>query len=700
MTTFSSRRRLYRRLAGLALVSGLLIGGGGAVAHAAAGAGPNKSGLTESDLRTIEAQSQKKKINTILTTDGEHDDMASMVRYLAMADEFNTKGIILGASAAGHHSGGTVYYPRGAQIMTPQQQGSNPSKWTKNFQIDETHYDDGAVKSRTYSQNRWTGFTWIPYYIDKYAEVYPNLVKHDAGYPTPEYLRSIYKYGNIKVVGEMDEVTEGSEWIKKAILENPDGEPLYIQHWGGTNTTARALRSIKEEYGSTPEWPRILKKINNEVTLYLIWGDQAPTYDYYIAPNWPGIRTIMSQDLFFGLYKTWTQPQRHDAQTQATWFSKAWTDTITQIGSPLTSESSIRTPYCYDKAALQNPAHKFYTPPAYTPPFTSADNFPFATWGDSGSCQRATDGRFDAEGDTGSYLYLIDNGLRSYDHPSWGSFAGRFGPSDPNRPNEYRDVKERTGSPNAGGSGYTPVVGDVPPAGSTVLPKNWTFSRWVPDIQAEYSVHAQWSVTDKYADANHYPKSGVTSGLDVPVVAGRTVNLSGVAYDPDGDNLAYKWWRYADVDTLTGTGTIDVANTKNATFTVPADARTGDTIHLIFEVSDSPSNPTYTSLKTYKRVVLTVVSYDELSAAVQKWTHDGQLSTEFAENLLAFVDKAREQTAARNIQPADSALRAFLNHIGNASSKRASAEAKADLVALATTAQGVLREAGGIPADR
>ncbi|GAA1532194.1 hypothetical protein GCM10009827_057530 [Dactylosporangium maewongense] len=402
----------------------------------------------------------------------------------------------------------------------------------------------------------------------------------------------------------------------------------------------------------------------------------------------------------FGLYKTWTQPQRHDAQTQATWFSKAWTDTITQIGSPLTSESSIRTPYCYDKAALQNPAHKFYTPPAYTPPFTSADNFPFATWGDSGSCQRATDGRFDAEGDTGSYLYLIDNGLRSYDHPSWGSFAGRFGPSDPNRPNEYRDVKERTGSPNAGGSGYTPVVGDVPPAGSTVLPKNWTFSRWVPDIQAEYSVHAQWSVTDKYADANHYPKSGVTSGLDVPVVAGRTVSLSGVAYDPDGDNLAYKWWRYADVDTLAGTGTIDVANTKNATFTVPADAKTGDTIHLIFEVSDSPSNPTYTSLKTYKRVVLTVVSYDELSAAVQKWAHDGQLSTEFAENLLAFVDKAREQTAAGNIQPADSALRAFLNHIGNASSKRASAEAKADLVALATTAQGVLREAGGIPADR
>ncbi|MEU6731524.1 nucleoside hydrolase-like domain-containing protein [Nonomuraea wenchangensis] len=668
--------------------------------YAAADADPGRSGLSRSDLRTIEEQSQKRKINTILTTDGEHDDMASMVRYLAMANEFNTKGIILGASAAGHHTGGTIHYPPGAKIMTPQQQGSNPNRWTKNFQTAETSYDDGTVKSRTYRQNRWTGFTWIPYYLDKYAQVYPNLVKHDPDYPTPGYLRSIYKYGNIKVVGEMDEVTQGSEWIKKTILENPDGEPLYIQHWGGTNTTARALRSIKEQYENTPEWPRILKKINSEVTLYLIWGDQAPTYDYYIAPNWPGIRTIMSQDQFFGLYRTWTQPQRHDAQTQATWFGKAWTDTIAQIGSPLTSESLIRTPYCLDNANIQNPAHKFYTPPVYSPPFTPADDFPFATWGDSGSCQRATDGRFDAEGDTGSFLYLVDNGLRSYDHPSWGGLAGRFGLSDPDRPNEYRDVKERAGSPNAGGSGYTPVEVDVPPAGSTVLPKNWTFSRWVPDIQAAYSVHAQWSVTGRYQDANHHPKSGVTSGLDVPVVPGRTVNLKGVAYDPDGDRLTYKWWRYADVDTLAGTGTIDLANKKDATFTIPADAKTGDTVHLIFEVSDSPGNQPYTSLKTYKRVVLTVVSYDDLSTAVQKWADDGQLSASLARKLRAFVDEAREQTSAGNVQSADGALRAFLHHIGNANSRRASAEAKAALVNLATTLRSVLREGGGIPADR
>ncbi|PZG17584.1 hypothetical protein C1J01_17680 [Nonomuraea aridisoli] len=154
------------------------------------------------------------------------------------------------------------------------------------------------------------------------------------------------------------------------------------------------------------------------------------------------------------------------------------------------------------------------------------------------------------------------------------------------------------------------------------------------------------------------------------------------------------------MDTLAGAGTIDLANEKDATFTNPADAKTGDTVHLIFEVSDSPSNPMYTSLKTYKRVVLTVVSYADLSTAVQKWADDGHLSANLAKRLLAFVDKAREQTAAGKVQSADSALRAFLNHISNADSKRVSAEAKAALAALATTLQSALREGGGIPADR
>jgi len=553
--------------------------------------------LSELELQTVEAQSEKKKINTILTTDGEHDDMASMIRYLTMANEFNTKAIVLTASNAGHHTGGDIRYPNASAV-------ENLTETQKSYIESQITNEDGSV-TVTYNQRRWTGFRWLYYYLEKYAEVYDNLKVHDQTYPTPEYLESVTKFGNIKVVGDLEEITQGSEFIKKIILENPDGEPLYIQHWGGTNTTARALKSIKEEYEGTADWDRILDKINNEVTLYMIWDNQAPTYGSYIVPNWPGIRVIVSQDCFFNFYATWTQTQRHTTATQETWFRKTWTDTIVNIGSPLTSESLIRYPFDLSNASIQQPTHKFYTEPVYNLPLTETDNFPFSTWGDSGSRNTSTNGYFYAEGDTPSYLCLVDNGLRNAEDPSWGGWGGRFVKANPDRPNEYRDVTG-SGNQNNGGSSYTPVAVDVPPVNSTVLPKNWTFSRWIPDIQADYSVHAQWSVKDKYEDSNHHPKAGVMNGLDITAAAGSTVNLNGIAYDPDGDELNYKWWRYADADTHADTGTIELSDTKDAMFTVPEDAQIGDTIHLIFEVSDSESNTLYTSLKNYKRVILTV----------------------------------------------------------------------------------------------
>ena len=78
------------------------------------------SNLSKSELAVIDEQSQKKKVNLIVSTDGEHDDMASMIRFLAMANEFNVKGIVLTSSAAGHHTGVTIYNEPGAEIgLTP-----------------------------------------------------------------------------------------------------------------------------------------------------------------------------------------------------------------------------------------------------------------------------------------------------------------------------------------------------------------------------------------------------------------------------------------------------------------------------------------------------------------------------------------------------------------------------------------------------
>ena len=88
----------------------------------------------------------------------------------------------------------------------------------------------------------------------------------------------------------MDEVTEGSKFLEKLFLDD-DKRQLYVQTWGGTNTTARALKSIEERYKGTDKWKSIQKKINDKLVLYIIL-DQDESYSNYIAKNWSNINVI------------------------------------------------------------------------------------------------------------------------------------------------------------------------------------------------------------------------------------------------------------------------------------------------------------------------------------------------------------------------------------------------------------------------
>ena len=121
-------------------------------------------------------------------------------------------------------------------------------------------------------------------------------------------------------------------------------------------------------------------------------------------------------------------------------------------------------------------------------------------------------------------------------------------------------------------------------------------------------------------------------GIDVSAAAGDTVTLTAEGTDPDGDNLTYRWWRYFEADTYQSdarpkkltdddslglvidrtaevddpatldTIELDGASTQTVSFTVPEDAKAGDTIHLVVEVQDDGAH----TLKHYQRVVVTV----------------------------------------------------------------------------------------------
>jgi hypothetical protein len=130
--------------------------------------------------------------------------------------------------------------------------------------------------------------------------------------------------------------------------------------------------------------------------------------------------------------------------------------------------------------------------------------------------------------------------------------------------------------------------------------------RWFDAIQNDFAARADWCVKP-YDQANHAPVVKLAHALDLKVRPGDRVSLSAKGTtDPDGDELAYRWWQYKEADTYEGA--IDTANAgkQNASFVVPNDTGEGMTIHIVCEVTDSGTPP----LTRYQRVVAVIEQSD------------------------------------------------------------------------------------------
>ena len=141
--------------------------------------------------------------------------------------------------------------------------------------------------------------------IQGYAKVQPNLSKHETGFPTAERLRSLVRdgqpgYGMAMVGAGKD--TAGSRLIVDA-LDRPDARPLWISVWGGVNTLAQALYTIRET--RTPE---VAARLIGKLRVYTI-SDQDdagawirrtfPELFFIVSPGgygagtWTGINTLI-----------------------------------------------------------------------------------------------------------------------------------------------------------------------------------------------------------------------------------------------------------------------------------------------------------------------------------------------------------------------------------------------------------------------
>jgi hypothetical protein len=467
---------------------------------------------------------------TIVTTDPELDDSNSLVRYLLYSVDLRTEGLIY-ASSQFHWRGdgkGTL------------------------FSLPNREYSRDGLSLCPCASWRWkTGERHIDDAVDIYAKVYPSLKAHDPNYPTPESLKSKIREGNVEFEGDTSKDTPGSDLIKDVLLDDK-GDPVYLLAWGGQSTIARALMAIERQYAGSPQWLAIREKVSKKAIIQA-FGDQDGTYASYIKPEWPGIEFRQMATA------TWGYGARGVVQPEsARYLSAAWTrENVSSVG-------------------LFGPFYRVWGDGKQMVPGDVFDYF-----GQEGTAEdlRAKGfqvwtppqekGAWISEGDSSTFMNLVDNGLRAHENASHGGWGGRNAPD-----------RDATGA----------------------SPRDYATARWFAFAQRDFAARLKWTVTPTFAGANHRPQISVMSGLNVTATPGTPVRLAATASDPDQNTLMIKWWQYADAGTYPGPITFSAADALTTTFQVPQDATNGQTIHVLIQVTDDGAP----SLTSFQRVIVTI----------------------------------------------------------------------------------------------
>ncbi|MDI9863416.1 DUF1593 domain-containing protein [Flectobacillus sp. DC10W] len=473
------------------------------------------------------------KPRTIVTTDGEIDDVDSFIRMLLYSNEFNLEGLIY-SSSQWHYKGdgkGTVFTSE--MEMTAKLYGAKTSL-------------------------RWPGTQWIRDLLKEYSKVYPNLLKHDKAYPSPAYLTKLIHVGNIDFEGEMEKDTEGSNFIKSKLLDN-DMSPLFLQIWGGTNTIARALKSIEDEYGKTPQWKSIYEKVCKKTVLYAVL-DQDATYRKYVSVKWPDMKIFYNSNQFWCFAYPWPRvvPEALQPYLRGAFMGK----NIIKNHGPL-----LEKYYSWGDGQKQE----------------GDDDHKHGTLEEMNK-QKMTQYDFISEGDSPAYFQLIDVGLMNKNNPEYGGWGGRMvqSTSNPHRWEDGNHVKD-----------YNPYTKKE----DTAFPQ----TRWVEALQLDFAARADWCIKP-YAEANHAPKLTLKNGNFKKVKAGQSVLLEASATDPDKNQVAFTFWQYPEAGTYPQSVTISPEGNNKVKVAIPSDAQKGQTIHIIVEGRDNGTP----SIIRYQRAILTV----------------------------------------------------------------------------------------------
>ena len=383
-----------------------------------------------------------------------------------------------------------------------------------------------------YQKNGHSKEPWLEDQLDAYEKVLPNLRKHNPDYPSADYLRNVCRVGNENIkdlwVAPPDMETKdtpGEKLIIDTLLDN-DPRPVHVLSWGGANTTASALWKLKTEYPKEK-----FDYAVSRIRIYCIWYQDG-------GGGW--IQTNI--------------PQAHI--NEAYRWDNVW---------DYESYDNARKP---NRPSANPPEIQELMKPAWQDAHVKIGHGPLGA---------LTPQKYISEGDTPSFLHLVNNGLDAHLDYTLGGWGGRSAYDDPAFPNHITDKNLKDD-------------GD----------RNKMYWRWVPAAQNDFAARMDWCVKE-FKDANHAPVAKLKGASVRDVKAGETVKLAATATDPDGNKLTYKWWQYADADSAKAT--VDIANSDSldkANFVAPDEP--GKQVQIILEVTDNGTPP----LVGYQRIICNI----------------------------------------------------------------------------------------------
>jgi len=407
--------------------------------------------------------------------------------------------------------------------------------------------------------------------IDAYGLVVENLKKHATGWHSEEYLHSIVRAGNagygIEDVGE-GKSSPGSQLILEN-FEKKDDRPIWIVVNAGSNTLAQALFDYEKAH-SKQELDRLITKLR------VFENGAQDNAGSYLCNRYPNLHWIRSN------YQTYAYggPEKVDGK---------FTD---NIGPHYWGE------YEYDaigqNAWLTENIMKDHGP--------LGEVYPERRW-------TARFGTMEGGG-TIPWIGLVNKGLFSINHPSWGGWSGRYSKEKVadvwSRHNDVRvdDVKH---APFYAYSDVSDVWQDE--RDGKIYYSNFVgVWRWREAMYNDFKCRMDWC-TQPYDKANHHPKAAFFSDESDDIIfltasPGERLELDASgSKDPDGDALDFSWWVYKEAGTYSGDVYVDQPAISETYLMVPSGSSKTE-IHMILEIKDN--NP-IAALFDYRRIVIRVL---------------------------------------------------------------------------------------------